>query len=132
MLEPIEADGVILAYVMRWVQPPTETVFPTPADLELQVGFVVYPAGGEAVAHHHRPVPRQINRTCEVVVVKSGRCAVDVYNEDRALVATRELLPGDLVILLAGGHGFRMLEHTVLLEVKQGPYFGLAEKERWG
>ena len=48
-----------------------------------------------------------------------------------ALVATRELLPGDIMLMVGGGHGFRMLEDTVLLEVKQGPYTGLDEKERF-
>jgi hypothetical protein len=32
---------------------------------------------------------------------------------------------------MTGGHGFRMLEDTVLLEVKQGPYGGQAEKSRF-
>jgi len=31
--------------------------------------------------------------------------------------------------LVGGGHGFRMQEDTVLLEIKQGPYLGLGEKE---
>jgi hypothetical protein len=38
---------------------------------------------------------------------------------------------GDVVVLLDGGHGFRMLEDTVLLEIKQGPYSGLGEKEQF-
>jgi hypothetical protein len=36
---------------------------------------------------------------------------------------------GDIILLVAGGHGFRCLEDTVLLEIKQGPYTGLVEKE---
>jgi hypothetical protein len=131
MLEIIENGGVALAYVMTWLGPPTATTFPTPAELELQVGYVVYAAGGEVVAHHHLPVTRQIERTCEVIVVKTGRCAVDLYDDNRNLVATRELKPGDLVILATGGHGFRMQEDTVLLEIKQGPYLGSTEKVRW-
>jgi hypothetical protein len=31
--------------------------------------------------------------------------------------------------MVAGGHGYRMLEETVLLEVKQGPYTGVEERE---
>ncbi len=38
---------------------------------------------------------------------------------------------GDILVLVSGGHGFRMLEDTVLMEVKQGPYTGLKEKERF-
>jgi hypothetical protein len=46
-------------------------------------------------------------------------------------VATRELREGDILLLVDGGHGFRMLEDTVFVEIKQGPYTGLDEKERF-
>jgi hypothetical protein len=35
------------------------------------------------------------------------------------------------MLMLAGGHGFRLLEDTTFVEVKQGPYTGLEEKERF-
>jgi hypothetical protein len=56
---------------------------------------------------------------------------VDLFDDARNFVATRELRTGDAILLVSGGHGFRMLEDTVLAEVKQGPYIGLAEKERY-
>jgi hypothetical protein len=129
MMEPIVADGVTLAYVLRNSKLPEKTMFPTSPDLELQVGFVVYPAGGVIPAHRHVPVPRTVTKGCEVILVRKGRCELDLYKRDGKLVATRELKTDDLVILLEGGHGFRMQEDTVLLEVKQGPYIGVKEKE---
>jgi hypothetical protein len=45
------------------------------------------------------------------------------------LVASRELRSGDITLMVGGGHGFRMQEDTVFLEVKQGPYTGIDEKE---
>ena len=38
---------------------------------------------------------------------------------------------GDIVLLLGGAHGFRMIEDTILFEVKQGPYAGEADKKRF-
>lgn len=128
-MEPITWDGRVLAYVIRGAMTPEKTVFPTPPELELQVGFVVYEAGGVIAPHRHVPITRNIERTCEVIVVRKGRCEVDIYNDNRQVVATRELSTGDLLITVSGGHGFRMVEDTILLEVKQGPYFGLDEKE---
>ncbi len=128
-MDPITCDGSVLAYVIRGMLTPEKTVFPTPPDLELQVGFVVYQAGGVIAPHRHVPITRNIDRTCEVIVVRKGRCEVDIYNVERQVVATRELTTGDLVIIVSGGHGFRMVEDTILLEVKQGPYHGLDEKE---
>ncbi|MDA2916127.1 hypothetical protein MYX64_04695, partial [Nitrospinae bacterium AH_259_B05_G02_I21] len=61
-----------------------------------------------------------------------GSCRIiSVYSSSRQLITTRELLQSDVVMLLSGGHGFRMIKDTVLLEIKQGPYFGLSEKERF-
>jgi mannose-6-phosphate isomerase-like protein (cupin superfamily) len=120
-----------LAYIIRAEMAPEKTTFLTPSELNLQVGFVVYPAGGEVARHLHRPLERHIVGTSEVLVVKEGRCQMDIYDDDRRLVATRELRKGDIMLMVGGGHGFRMLEDTVLLEVKQGPYTGLDEKERF-
>ena len=130
MTEHIIWDGGVLAYVIRGTMTPEKTIFPTPPELELQVGFVVYQAGGVILPHRHVPITRSIDRTCEVIVVRKGRCEVDIYNDDRQLVATRELSTDDLIIIVSGGHGFRMVEDTILLEVKQGPYQGLDEKEQ--
>jgi uncharacterized protein with PhoU and TrkA domain len=66
-----------------------------------------------------------------VLIIKRGRCLLDVYNDNKELVATRELREGDLMLMVGGGHGFRMLEETVFLEVKQGPYLNVDEKERF-
>ena len=120
-----------LAYIIRAEMAPEKTTFLTPSELNLQVGFVVYPAGGEVARHLHRPLERHIIGTSEVLVVKEGRCQLDIYDDDRKLVATRELRTGDVMLMVGGGHGFRMLEDTVLLEIKQGPYTGLDEKERF-
>ncbi len=133
MIEPIrDCEGRVLAYVVRREAALERTTFLTPADCPLQVGYVVYGAGQEIARHLHRPVERHIVGTAEVLVVERGRCEVDVYAEDRRLVGTRELRAGDVLIAVAGGHGFRLLEDTVLLEVKQGPFVGdAASKERF-
>jgi len=110
---------------------PERTTFLTPPEFKQQVGFVVYPAGGEIARHVHRPLERHLIGTSEVLVVKKGHCLIDIYNDDRELVATRELFPGDVMLMVGGGHGFRMLEDTVFLEIKQGPYTGIDEKERF-
>ncbi len=92
---------------------------------------IVYPAGGGVPRHLHRNLERHLVGTSEVLIVRRGRCEMDVYNDQRELVATRQLHQGDLMLMVGGGHGFRMQEDTVFLEVKQGPYTGLDEKERF-
>ncbi len=108
---------------------PDRTTFYTPRHFSLQVGNIVYPAGGEIPRHVHRPAIRYIAGTSEVLVVQKGRMILDIYTDDQAFLCAREVGSGDVVLLLSGGHGFHLLEDTVLLEVKQGPYAGLQEKE---
>jgi len=130
-LETIASSGVVLAYIARHREFPESTRFLTPHDCNLQVGQVVYPGGSDIPRHMHLPVERHLSTTTEVLLVQRGRCEVDVFDAQRQLVASRELHAGDIVIAVGGGHGFRVFEDTVLLEVKQGPYPGGAEKERF-
>lgn len=131
-METIAHEGEILAYIVHGGVLPSETTFLTPPECNMQVGHVVYPRGGEIPRHAHLPVERHLVGSTEVLVIQQGRCEVDVYSEDRCLIATRELRLGDILISVSGGHGFRVLEDLVLLEVKQGPYPGkMAEKEQF-
>src|SRR5437867_1051344 len=124
LIENITWQGLPLAYIIRGKLNPTQTTFLTPPEFKQQVGFIVYPAGGEIQRHVHRPLERHLVGTSEVLIVRRGRCEIDVYNDERQLVATRELGQGDIMLMVAGGHGFRMLENTVFLEVKQGLTLG--------
>ena len=120
-----------LVYIIRAEIKVKSTTFITPPEFKQQVGYVVYPKHGELVRHVHRPLERHLIGTSEVLILRQGHCEIDIYNDDRELVATRELNTGDLMLMVGGGHGFRMLEDTVFLEIKQGPYTGLDEKERF-
>lgn len=127
-VEAIGRDGKVFAYVMRDTPGEKKTTFLTPDEAIQQVGFVVHPAGAEVKRHYHLPLERSIVGTPEVLVVRQGRCEMDVYDDRQELVCTRELEAGDIMVMVGGGHGFRMVEDTVLLEVKQGPYYGPDEK----
>lgn len=126
--ETITHGGKTLCIIVRARPIPQETTFYTPDDFDLQVGKIVRRAGSAIAGHRHPHVTRTIAGTLEVLLVQEGRMVVDLYTADRELLCSREIGPGDLVVL-AGGHGFRFLEHTVLLEVKQGPYQAAQDKE---
>jgi hypothetical protein len=112
----------VLGYVVRATMEPGATTFVTEPSQPFQLGFVVYPAGATIARHLHTPVERRMVGTPEALVVRKGRCEVDCYDPGGRLVATHELGTGDILLMLNGGHGFRLLEDTVLLEVKLGPY----------
>src|SRR5690349_20972222 len=83
--------GDPLVYIIRPTVLPTSTTFLTPNDFKQQVGFIVYPAGGEVPRHIHKALERRLVGTSEVIVVKRGSCLMDVYTTEQELVATREL-----------------------------------------
>lgn len=123
--------GVPLAYIVdpRWE--PARTTFLTPDEFSLQMGMIVYGAGEDIPAHVHLPITRQVEGTNECIVVRKGRCRVTIYDSARRFVAERDLEQGAIILLLGGGHGFHLYEDTVLFEVKQGPYAGNKDKERF-
>src|SRR5262249_14216854 len=122
LIEKVLWQDQPLAYIIRASVMPGQTTFVTPNEFNFQLGFVVYPAGGKIKRHTHRPLERNIHGTHEILLVRKGRCEVDFYNDAKELVSTHELRQGDLLLMVGGGHGFRLLEDTVLVEIKQGPY----------
>lgn len=120
-VEEIVWMGRTLSYIIRRELVPSATTFLTPPEFTQQLGFVVYAAGGEVKPHLHRLLERSIKGASEVLPVKTGHCQVDIYNNAKEPVATRELREGDILLLVDGGHGFEMLEDTVFVEIKQGP-----------
>jgi len=118
----------LIAYIINTQTLPDKTTFVTTPDCQQQVGYIVYPENSEIPAHIHQPQHRELSKTTEVLVVISGRCLVDFYRENKTKLVTHLLEKDDVVIILDGGHGFRMLEDTTFLEVKQGPYHGTSEK----
>lgn len=130
MFQVIDYNCQTLAYVIRcgdeW---PDKTTFVTPEDCTQQVGFIVYEADQSIPRHFHNPIKRQIVGTSETLLILKGKCIIDFYDNNKSTIASHTLNKGDLIIIVGGGHGFRMLEDTKMLEVKQGPYPGKAEKE---
>lgn len=122
-------DKVLTSIIIRADYKPTETTFITSPELAQQVGFVVYPAGGVIKRHIHKNVDRQNISSSEALFVRQGRLEIDIYDTQQSLVATRELNAGDFVLMVSGGHGFRILKPTILLEVKLGPYGGAEDKD---
>ncbi len=129
--ECISDNDCVFAYLIRNSENPEKTTFITPPDLNFQAGFIIYPEGSDIPRHFHHPVQRTIQGTSEVIVVRQGSCIVDIYRNDKKMIASRPMGKGDIVMFVSGGHGFRITEKTVLFEIKQGPYPGTDEKERF-
>jgi cupin fold WbuC family metalloprotein len=130
--EIITIDGVEAATIVSAAtSPPPTTTFITKPESTQQVGYIVYPKGGRVQPHYHLPIERNFRGTSEVIFVISGSCLVRFYDQQQKERHSAVLKAGDAIIIGNCGHGFDMLEDTVLFEVKQGPYIGLEEKCRF-
>ncbi|MDR0467153.1 MAG: hypothetical protein LBH94_07335 [Deltaproteobacteria bacterium] len=132
MIDVITLNGTTLAIVLRASYTAEGIHFLTPDSFSQQLGYMKRPQGHVVSPHSHNPVTRTIEWTQEVLLVKSGRVRLDLYApESREYLESRVLEAGDVVLLAHGGHGLVMLEESEIIEVKQGPYTGEADKERF-
>ncbi len=130
-LEEIRAGETLIALILRASFHKAGINFLTGPESSLQLGQMTRPRGDVVIPHQHKPIRREVVGTMEAVLLRRGRVRADLYDSDRQLVAQRELGEGDLILLAGGGHGFTMLAESDLVEVKQGPYAGQDDKERF-
>ena len=97
-----------------------------------QLGYMNREKGYSIPPHCHNLVKREVHYTQEVLFIKSGRVRVDFYSDLQEYIESRILEKGDVILLANGGHGFKMLERSEMIEVKQGPYVGEEDKVRFG
>ena len=90
-----------------------------------------HPTGKHIAPHRHNKVTREVHFTQEVLVIQKGKLQVDFYTEAEEYLESRVLSADDVIPLCSGAHGFEVLEPLEMLEIKQGPYSGEADKTRF-
>lgn len=130
-LEYIYHDGETYCIILRDNFQSSTLAFVTPDDFSMQLGFLPHKQGNVIQPHMHKPAAREIVYTNEVLIVKKGRVKVNLYDTEKNYLGSETLHDGDSILLNFGGHGFEVEQDTVMIEVKQGPYMGMADKERF-
>ena len=105
--------------------------FFTPNEYSQQLAFMSHPKGKEIQPHIHKKVQREVHYTQETLFIRKGRLQVDFYLDDQAFLESRILEAGDVILLIKGGHGFKVLDDLEMFEVKQGPYAGDEDKVKF-
>ena len=132
MIENISYKNKLFAIIIRSKNTNKKGVnFISPKSFTHQVGFINHPRGYIIEPHTHKNFLRKINKTSEVLFVKSGVLRIDFYTEKRKYLLSKLLKKGDLVILNEGSHGFKVIKKCKLIEVKQGPFFKTFDKTRF-
>ncbi|MBI3544759.1 MAG: hypothetical protein HY075_15925 [Deltaproteobacteria bacterium] len=130
-LEYIYNDGELYSIILRDEYAGTSINFFTPDSFSQQLGYLPHKAGNIIKPHLHKLSRREVEYTHEVLFIKRGKVLVNFYDKQKAHLGSETLGRGDVILLCGGGHGFKVLEECVMIEVKQGPFMGLEDKERF-
>jgi mannose-6-phosphate isomerase-like protein (cupin superfamily) len=131
MIERISHNELLLAIILRVSFVKDGIEFFTSDDSSQQLGYMNRPEGYIIPPHRHNIVRRDVHLTQEVLFIRSGKVRVDFFDNDQNYVESTILHAGDVILLADGGHGFKMLEQSEIIEVKQGPYCGERDKVRF-
>lgn len=130
-IKRISANGELIAIIIFSDFHSEGITFFTPDELSQQLAYMNRKAGHKISPHVHNEVKREVVYTQEVLMIRSGKVRVDLYDGDRKYLESVVLNTGDVLLLASGGHGFEMLEDTEMIEVKQGPYVGERDKSHF-
>ena len=87
-----------------------------------QFGFIKHKKNHIIKPHKHNKRLTKILRTTEVILLLKGTLRVDFYNDKNKYLFSKIINERDIIMLVHGGHGFKILKNAEMIEVKQGPY----------
>lgn len=131
MIENIVYKNEVLSLIIRSNYKSEGIEFFTDDENEQQLAYMNRKSNYIIEPHIHNKVKREVFFTQETLVIKSGKVRVDYYSNDKQYLESRILNGGDVALLVAGGHGLKMLEDSEIIEIKQGPYVGANDKVRF-
>ena len=96
--------------------------FFTPNESTQQFGYMKHKKKHIIKPHLHKKRVTKISYTTEVILIFKGKLRVDFYNYYKKYLFSKILKEKDIIMLVHGGHGFKVLKNIEMLEIKQGPY----------
>ncbi|MDC1248374.1 hypothetical protein N8Z52_03785, partial [Pelagibacteraceae bacterium] len=80
--------------------------------------------------HFHINRSKIIKQMSELLIIFSGQLKVFFYKKNNLRSKSVIINKKDMILLLSGGHGFKVLKKLEMLEIKQGPFIGEKDKKR--
>ena len=130
-IEKVYHNELLLSVIIRDNYHAEGITFITPNEFPHQLGYMNREKDYIIAPHVHNKVPRNVDFTQETLIIKSGVVRVDFYTQNQEYLESRIVYKGDIILLAAGGHGFKMIQPSEIIEIKQGPYAGTLDKVRF-
>ena len=129
MIEKIFHKKKLLALIVRGKYRKKKGVtFFTPNESTQQFGYMKHKKKYIIKPHFHKKKLTKILYTTEVLLILKGILRVDFYNNHKKYLFSKVLKKKDIIMLVHGGHGFKVLNDVEMLEIKQGPYKLIKDK----
>ena len=105
--------------------------FFTPKEATQQFGYMKHKKNHIIKPHSHNKRLTKILRTTEVILLLKGILRVDFYDNKKKYLFSKIINEKDIIMLVHGGHGFKVLKNVEMIEVKQGPYSLSGDKTKF-
>lgn len=96
--------------------------FFTPNESTQQFGYMKHKKNHIILPHLHKKRVTKISYTTEVIILLKGSLRIDFYADLKKYLFSKIINKNDIIMLVSGGHGFKVLKDVEMIEVKQGPY----------
>ena len=130
-MEKIYYKKKLLAIIIKNYHKKRGINFFTENNFSQQVAFMNHKKNHIIQPHIHKLRLKKIYDTNEVLIILQGKIKVDFFNSNKKYVKSRFIEKGNILILLSGGHGFKILKNCKFIEVKQGPYLINKDKKKF-
>ena len=90
-------------------------------DLPQQFGYIYQKKNHVIQPHKHNKRATKVFITSEVLIILKGIIRVDFYDLKQKYLFSKILKKGQIIFLLHGAHGFKVIKEVQMIEVKQGP-----------
>ena len=132
MIKKIKHQGQILALIIKNFNKNKKGIkFFTPNNLSQQVAYMYHKKKHVIQPHLHKKRLKKIYDTNEVLIILDGKMKVDFFTTKKKYLKSEVLNKNNIIILMKGGHGFKIMKDCKFIEVKQGPYLADKDKERF-
>ena len=123
MIEKVIHKKKLFALIVRGkFRKKTGINFFTDNNATQQFGYMKHRKNYVIKPHKHNKRLTKILTTTEVIILFKGILRVDFYDNKKIYLFSKKIFGEDIIMLLNGGHGFKVLNDVEMLEVKQGPY----------
>tara|TARA_B110000483_G_scaffold201334_1_gene242302 strand:+ start:18 stop:434 length:417 start_codon:yes stop_codon:yes gene_type:complete len=131
LIKNISVDKKIVAKVFKYQNKSFKGIeFFTANNLSMQVGLMGHSKNHIIKPHFHINRKKIVKQMSELLIIFSGQLKVFFYNKKKLRVKSLILNKKDMILLISGGHGFKVLKKLEMLEIKQGPFVGEKDKMR--